>query len=239
MANTITAIASLLWPILVAVGLLVFRSPLVHVVRFFEGRKMTIEVGGQKLTIDELSAQQANQIEDLQDQLGALNKVVEALVAAQPTPVSLPGSRETVLARSPDSTVRTSISEAPGDKPFAVLWVDDHPENNAFLIERLQQNGVRVDLARSTQEGLSWFSHRRYRVVLSDMGRSENGAYVPDAGLRLVKAIRQTDQSVPLLILCSGRALREYGEKAVAAGATTVTSSAYRATAVLRTLELL
>ncbi len=55
MADTITAIASLLWPILVVVGLLVFRSPLVPVVRSFERRKMTIEVGGQKLTIDKLT----------------------------------------------------------------------------------------------------------------------------------------------------------------------------------------
>jgi hypothetical protein len=76
-ADTITAIASLLWPILVVVGLLVFRSPLVHVVRSFERRKMTI---------DELSAQQTNQIADLQEQLGALHQAVEALAEAQSPP---------------------------------------------------------------------------------------------------------------------------------------------------------
>jgi CheY-like chemotaxis protein len=200
---------------------------------------MTIEVGGQTLTIGELSAQQTNQIEDLQDQLGALNQAVEALAAAQPTPVNLPEPPATVPARSSDKMAQASISDALEDKLFTALWVDDHPENNAFLIERLQQNGVRVDLARSTQEGLFHFAHRRYRVILSDMGRSENGADVPDAGLRLVKTIRQTDQTVPLLILCSNRALRKYGEKAVAAGATKVTSSAYQATAELRALELL
>lgn len=59
-ANIITAIASLLWPILVVVVLLVFRSPLVNVIHTFEQRKITIEVGGQTLTIGELSAQQTN-----------------------------------------------------------------------------------------------------------------------------------------------------------------------------------
>lgn len=175
----------------------------------------------------------------MQDQLGALNQAVETLAAVQPTPVNLPEPPATVPARSPDKMAQTSISDALEDKPFTALWVDDHPENNAFLIERLQQKGVRVDLARSTQKCLFHFAHRRYHVILSDMGRSENGADVPDTGLRLVKTIRQTDQTVPLLILCSNHALQEYGEKAGAAETTKVTSSAYQATAELRALELL
>ncbi len=109
-ANIITAIANLLWLIFVVVGLWVFRSPLVNVIRTFEQRKMTIEVGGQTLTIGELSTQQTNQIEDLQDQLGALNHAVEALAAAQPTPVNLPESPATVPARSPGEMAQTSIS---------------------------------------------------------------------------------------------------------------------------------
>jgi CheY-like chemotaxis protein len=106
-------------------------------------------------------------------------------------------------------------------------------------VEQLQQNGVRVDLTRSTQESLSRFFHRRYRVILSDMSRFENGPDVPDAGLCLLKAIRQTGQSVPLLIYCSPRAVQDYGDKALAAGATKVTASPYQVTEELRALELL
>lgn len=39
----------------------------------------------------------------------------------------------------------------------SVLWVDDHPGKNALLIEQLQRNAVRVDLAESTKEGLAYF----------------------------------------------------------------------------------
>lgn len=241
-ADTIRAIASLLWPVLVILALLVFRRPLGEVVRSLGQRKMTVEVAGQKLTFEEYREQQTKQIEDLQAQLGAVHRTVVELAVAQPTRVNPPAAPETVLPRPLREESQGSISEdlgAVADQPFAVLWVDDHPANNALLVEQLQKNGVRVDLARSTQEALSRFSHRRYRAILSDMHRFENGADTPDAGIYLVKAIRKLDQSIPFLVYCSPHAVQDYGEKALEVGATKVTASPYQVTEDLRALGLL
>ena len=55
MAQTLSSIAALLWPLLVLLALLVFREPLLRVVRSAEKREWTLEVGGQKLSMKQRS----------------------------------------------------------------------------------------------------------------------------------------------------------------------------------------
>lgn len=231
MAETIGAISSLLWPLLVLTGLLLFRRPLQRVVRSAEQREWTLEVGGQKLSMKQLSDQQNSMIADLQAQVSVLHETIAVLSAAEsfgPDPVE------------PDRGwgQRPAIEE-PGSIPNSVLWVDDFPENNALVVEQLLRNGVRVDLARSTQEGLAKISQRSYGAVLSDMGRFEDGVNVSDAGMRLLGAVREDYPTLPFLIYCSDGASKRYRELALAQGANEITASPVVLSDQLRSLGLL
>jgi PleD family two-component response regulator len=123
----------------------------------------------------QLSDQQNSMIADLQTQVGLVRDEVAELNAAR-ADVSEPRQERsddwgTVEPLEPHSAV-----------PNSVLWADDYPENNALIVEQLQRNGVRVDLATSTRDGLAMLDRRRYGAVLSDMGRTEDGVNVRDAG---------------------------------------------------------
>jgi CheY-like chemotaxis protein len=93
---------------------------------------------------------------------------------------------------------------------------------------------MRVDTARSTAEGLALASGRDYGAVTSDMGRREDGSYWTTAGLDLARALRANGDDTPLLMFTSGRANREHGAEARAAGAQAVTSSGVDLMAFLR-----
>lgn len=286
MAQTITAVASLLWPLLVLLMLVLFRRPLSRVVRSAEQREWSLEVGGQRLTMNQLSDQQNAMIADLQEQVNELHRTVAQLRAertpwagpsappsvpaapvpppqgmpagpaqeeppapalprqapppAGPTPAS-PGPPGAAPWGSdvPDDREQSDTREAPVVTPNAVLWVDDNPENNALIVDQLQRDGVRVDLARTTQEGLTLLGSRRYGIVLSDMGRLEHGDQVPDAGLRLLRAVRETDTRIPFVIYCSNRARDAYRVQALTEGATAITASPTVVTEQLRAAGLL
>lgn len=231
MAETITSFAALLWPLLVVAALLVFGKPLMAVVRSAEHREWTLEVGGQKLNMMQLSDQQNRSIADLQTQISALHQRIAELdpgaVDVQTSEPDVIWGQQVARGRDVDSI------------PPAVLWVDDHPSNNALIAEQLQRNGVRVDVALSTAEGLAKLGTRRYGAVLSDMGRAEDGAPVSDAGVRLLKAVRETHPAIPYLIYCGPQAATTYREAATAAGADVITASPGVLTDRLHSLGLL
>jgi CheY-like chemotaxis protein len=106
-----------------------------------------------------------------------------------------------------------------------ILWVDDTPTNNTALIGALRSLDIEVELARSTAEGMELFDRRNYGLVISDLGRQEEGEYRDRAGIDLVKAIRAKDKAVPIIIFGTYRALGMQDELR-AAGATKVTTRA-------------
>lgn len=238
-AQTISSVASLLWPLIIILILVVFRRPLMRIVRSAEYREWTLEVGGQKLSMKQLSEQQNGMIADLQMQLGELRQSIGSAGQVR-TKELIPASRQDERPRRPDSEpTNTSVARGRVDaRAHSVLWVDDHPENNALLLDELQRNGVRVDLARSTQDGLALLAERRYGLIISDMGRFEDGHEVSDAGIRLVKAVRERDADIPFLIYASASANRRYGQQALDAGATVMTSSPTVVSTQLHLLDL-
>ena len=186
--------------------------------------------------MDELSNQQNAMIADLQKQVGALNRALGELtlnfqVAAQE-------EIGRMLPAEPASPAPKPVAEQAASA-HAVLWVDDHPENNALLVEQLQQNAVRVDLAKSTTEALAYLRQRRYGAILSDMGRTENGTDVPDAGMRLLRAIVDSGMNIPVLFYTGSFAASAYGEEAMATGAAVITSSPTVLFEHLQALQLL
>jgi CheY-like chemotaxis protein len=210
----ITALATLIWPAIVILLIFFYRSSVGKLIESAEKREWAMEVGGQKISMKELTTQQTALITDLQKQLNELQTRVEMLsgpaiaAEAQPAP--------------PEAA-----------KPFAVLWVDDKPSNNAIFLEQLKNAGVKTDLALSTTEGMNLFNQNRYRLVISDMGRTEDGVYRPEAGIEMTKQIRTLDSEIPVIIYSSSQAARRFKSSAETAGVTEVTSSPSRVAKIL------
>lgn len=238
MASLISAIASLMWPAIVVVALIIFRHPLRRIISSAERREWTLEVGGQKLTMRQLSEQQNSLITDLQRRVGGLSQAVTGRAPEQAATGD--GGRDAGAEPAREAARQGwEAADQPADAPaYSVLWVDDHPENNAVLIESLRRNGVRVDLPRTTRDGLALLSQRRYAIVISDMGRTEAGQDVPDAGLRLLKRVRETRPSIPFVIYASPGAASYYREQALAEHATAITASPTELSAILMSLGL-
>jgi WD40 repeat protein/tetratricopeptide (TPR) repeat protein/ActR/RegA family two-component response regulator len=92
-----------------------------------------------------------------------------------------------------------------------ILWVDDKPENNRAIVPRLERMGAAVQLATSTQQGLSALRSQRPDVVISDMGRPGDRR----AGQNLIGELRGAGLDVPVIVF----AARAADEAALAAGA--------------------
>ncbi|MCI2416227.1 response regulator [Saccharopolyspora sp. K220] len=233
MPQLISSIAQLLWPLIALMAIFVFRRAIGRVLRTAERRELEFEIGGQRLTMHELNDQQNEMIQDLQRQLSLLSRQLEdrdrvgaaALEASPPMPVTaLPD----VPDISGDGEGELPPVQAPvGSEPSAVLWVAEKPEAHAILAEQLRDNGVRVAMVSTTDEALAELSQRPYRLIVEDMGRKENGRWRPDAGLALLRELRDLGVDTPVIVFSSQRAQQQYGEQARQSGAVGTTSSAY------------
>ena len=213
-SSLIDSIATLLWPVIVIIVLIVFRRAVAAVIESGKSRKFTLKVGGQELTMEEVSEQQRKIIADLQAQVVEIQQAISGGVPP----------REGGLASPPLPG---------GGEAQRILWVDDNPKNNSFLIQQLLDRGIGVDLAVSTAEGESRFGDRRYAMVISDMGRTENGRYNSRAGIDTLSGIRKRNATIPFVIFCSMQLAAEFGEEAMKLGATLVTSSTTKLTGIL------
>ena len=197
-AKLLTALASLAWPAIFAVAIFVFFEPVKKLIESARGRKFSIKVAGNELTMEEASEIQRKTVNDIQAKLVELEK--------------------RLATSSPDAFVPESIRTRCSKR---ILWVDDRPKNNSFLVASLEETGARVDVALSTEDGVEKFKSASYDIVLSDMGRPEGGK----AGIDLAKRIRDLNRRVPFFIFCGGWAGQNLREEALAAGVTEITSS--------------
>lgn len=79
MADTISAVSSLLWPLLALAVLLSFRRPLSRLIDPVRRRTIMLEVGGQDLSLDEVTKEQGRLVADLQEQVVVLRRELETL----------------------------------------------------------------------------------------------------------------------------------------------------------------
>lgn len=139
--------------------------------------------------------------------------LVAALVIAG---IALGAVLADVLRPEPQQ-VPLKISEA-SDVVARVLWVDDHPENNANERDFLEARRIAVYEAASSDDAMRLLSMYRYDAVISDMGRNGN----PLAGLELVKEMRAQEHYTPFVLytIMPSRTQRdllaEYGGQGVA-----------------------
>lgn len=87
-SQTISAIASLLWPLIVLAVIVLFREPLLRIIRSGESRDFTIKIAGQEVSVGELHRQQMDMMADLADQITTLRKEIDTLEHRGPTKIS-------------------------------------------------------------------------------------------------------------------------------------------------------
>lgn len=212
------ALAALAWPILAAVALALL---LPSIKRILESRRFTLKYGDAELSVQDASDQLRKQIQSLQDEVMALKS--QAPSGSFQQEITMP------LAAAPGAAASELAGEAgamPAPENRQILWVDDKPANNAFEIAKLQDDGFQVMQARSTDEAMQKISEGlRPRVVISDMGRYENGHYVSKAGLELIKRLRQEGVEAPVYIYTSKKYAQAHHDAALEAGGNGATAS--------------
>jgi O-acetyl-ADP-ribose deacetylase (regulator of RNase III) len=107
---------------------------------------------------------------------------------------------------------------------YAILWVDDRPENNRYQTAILFKIGIEVVIAKSTSEALRLFQSQKFGWVISDMTRFENEQYNTNAGIELIKEIRKINKTIPIIIYTDNRQAETKHHEAILAGATAITS---------------
>ncbi|WP_284277155.1 DNA-binding transcriptional response regulator [Mesorhizobium huakuii] len=105
-----------------------------------------------------------------------------------------------------------------------LLWVDDFPSNNAFIVEHLQEKGIEVEISLSTDDAINKLKYNMFPAIVTDLGRIEGGVDNPFAGLDLIKRVREKGNNVPILVFAGQRGFQNE-EQLVSAGAESVTSS--------------
>jgi CheY-like chemotaxis protein len=183
-----------------------------------ESEDFTVEVAGQKVSFSSASRQLASQLDDLRSQVIALTERVQDSGDN--------GADEPAAARASPPPPRLS----------RILWVDDRPENNAFLIQSLRDRDADVVEVASTDEALEELrpNPHVFDVVISDMGRKERGGDRPLAGVDLVRRMRDEKLIVPVVIYASPNAIARGGEQALEVGAAAATSSPTELLTMLR-----
>lgn len=210
MAETLQAIASLLWPIiviiLICVLIFMFKPAIAAIIESAKSRKFTIKVGNNELTMEEASKQQQSMITDVQKQLLELrNKLVHN------------GKSQTF------SDVESNIENIKQNS--TILWVDDNPKNNSYAVQQLNDMKINVDLALSTTDGLRRFRQNKYPLIISDLGRREENFMNYTAGFDFLKEIRSINPSIPFIIFTTSENVRIYMAQAKKLGVTLITSS--------------
>ena len=197
-AELLKAVAALAWPIAIYFLFRHFRPFITALMESAKSREFTIEIAGQKLTMKEITDQERLAISDLQLQILHLQEKLGVS--------GYPGASEKITSG-------------------LILWVDDYPRNNGLYIQQLADAGVNTDIATSTAEALEKFHPKKYRAVVSDMGRRERGEDNPKAGLALLREIRAVDRDIPIIFFASRRAVEHTRDAAMKSGATGITSS--------------
>ena len=208
MVELIKALSSFAWPILGAVVFCLLYPALRELVR---SRAFTLKVGDMELTVQQgLDGVKADisdlrqQVISIQDQLA----VPKAFAGAYPSPAATTGS----ASATPPKVIRR------------ILWVDDKPQNNAYYVAALKEKRVDTELALSTQEALLKLRLSSFDAIISDMARNEDGKWDYEAGLTLLRKIKEMGLNLPFFLF-TATATAGFARNAVAAGAKTMTSS--------------
>ncbi|MFI0977621.1 response regulator [Streptomyces sp. NPDC021093] len=77
-----------------------------------------------------------------------------------------------------------------------ILWIDDHPEGNASLVELFRTAGIEVDVSVSTEEATPLFRRNTYDIIISDIDRDGD----QQAGIAMLRVLERYGIHTPVLI---------------------------------------
>jgi CheY-like chemotaxis protein len=197
-----TSITSLAWPAIALFALYQFKPILESILK---RENMTIKIAGMEISVRDAAENLGKQITDIQERMSKIETNGSQLNPAksiEPLPISI---------------------QQKGSKNH-LLWVDDYPSNNAFLIDKMRENGIEVTLSLSTADALRKIENNSFDAVITDLGRKEDGGENPFAGLDLIKGLSSKATELPILVFAGHRGL-ENESKLVSAGASAVTAS--------------
>lgn len=234
-ATIIESIATLLWPLIVIAILILFRKNVQGLIESARGRKFTVKIGEMELSMDELSKQQGDMIKDLQTRVNELQRQIDPKSKAEIREAATAAPPQAEESRTPEDALETLSEHENADDIIEsdefdddisdILWVDDHPKNNALLIDTLAKSDISVSVAENTSEALEHFKLGSFDCVISDTCRKEGGE-VPNchAGFELASRVREMDREVPIYIY-TDNVDEKMKKKASMVGATAITSS--------------
>jgi serine/threonine protein kinase len=141
-----------------------------------------------------------------------LYATTEPLLLSDDVPAAFRGIVQRCLAAHPEErfascadladALRRAGAAIPRERPHRVLWVNDKPEQGEEEVAHLRSLGVEVIRAASTTEAMRHLISGTFipDVVVSDMGRLEEGEDRPHAGLLLTELVRKGRFAMPVVI---------------------------------------
>jgi CheY-like chemotaxis protein len=177
----IELIKILIWPILVAFILLVFKKPISEFLGNLQKSKIKVDKEGVSLELDATKAE-----------------VVSMLGAASTSQAGNDSKKVDwgEIAKTVNRLAEVNVKKL---SEIKVLWVDDFPQNNVYERRSLEALGIRFALSTSTEDALDKLKSNEYDVIISDMGRGEN----KQAGFDLLKETKKIS-TTPFIIYSLG-----------------------------------
>lgn len=229
----IGTVSGLAWPLVVVFAIVLYRKGIAGVIETIKKRGIAFKAAGVELTLQEAHEQDAQLLADMRKQLLDLERRVEG---GRPPGLMLPDAARGIVGSglaasgAPEGLEARSAQAEAGAKPAgprSILWVDDNPRNNAALADQLRRMDNEVELALSTNDARRMLASKRYDAVISDMGRTEDGKHRPDAGLDLLKWIRERGDKLPVVFFTTRKTAESRAEDVREAGGTAITSSSF------------
>ena len=218
LSGLISAIANLLWPIITIAAVFVLLPEIRQILmRVRSAQSFNLKWGDKEITV--------------QEGFDNLEKVVRDIITEMQD-----GNSTGVETAAPKSFVLDEMKRASfedkGDlgNSNRILWVDDKPQNNVIESQQLRTVGWETDQVLSTSEALSTYDASRYALVITDMYRREDGKVNTDAGIDLLRALKEINSGVRVICYCGSRVEERLRIQFLKSGGEFITSS---------TLELL
>jgi CheY-like chemotaxis protein len=193
-----------------------------------ENLEISVPVGSDRkrdmfyLSLDQADELKKRQIDDLREQIIHMQE----RLAQQSGDPGKDGDR--------DKSGKTDLPRTGAIALNRILWVDDEPKNNSYLIAYLDSIGVEVLSASSSEEALAKLDTGRVDCVVTDMNHPDAATGGQPAGIGLVKRIRSKDSKLPVYIFTSRHSAQSYAQAARDAGVTEITDSPTQLLAALR-----
>jgi CheY-like chemotaxis protein len=193
----------------------------------FVGHLRTLEIGGAKAEWrDDASTGLREVLEVVRHQHAVISRMFAEITD------HLTADQEVAREPSEEAVTEVAVPSEPSrprpDGPLRVLkrilWVDDHPEGNAYELENLRKL-FHVTTATSTSTGIKVLDAGRVDAVVSDIIREEGRVLNPAAGARLTEHAISMDPPRPVFIFASEEAVERHGQQLTDLGALIVTAS--------------